>query len=228
MAWRSSGGQWDDAVCALGEGEGEALAGVVAPGAGGVEADVVLPVLAGFEGGAELVADEGEVVVGVGVAGIDTDSDAEVAAGGFEVAEFVEDTAEIEVSDGVVGIAGDGPQKTSGGVFEVTLFVGEHTQIDQRFNVIGSDRQNAAVGVDGLQMGIGIGFVLQGEREPIVGVALWHDADFVTEFPGVEIEDELAGDGFEVRAVVIDDDVAAVGEDAEFGERLFDFREFLI
>jgi hypothetical protein len=42
----------------LGQGHSEALTGVVAPGAGGIEADVVLPVLAGFERGAELVADE--------------------------------------------------------------------------------------------------------------------------------------------------------------------------
>ena len=41
----------------------------------------MLPMLAGFEGGAELVADEGEVVVGVGVVGVDADRDAEMAPG---------------------------------------------------------------------------------------------------------------------------------------------------
>ena len=79
-----------------------------------------------------------------------------------------------------------------------------------------------------LGVGFGIGFVLEREGEPIVGIALGHHADFVAEFAGVEIEDELAGDGLEVGAFVIDDDVAAVGEDAKFGERLFDFGEFLI
>jgi uncharacterized protein GlcG (DUF336 family) len=69
----------------LRQGQGQALAGVVAPGAGGVEADVVLPVLAGLEGGAEFVADEGEVVVRVGIAGIDADGDTQVAAGRFEM-----------------------------------------------------------------------------------------------------------------------------------------------
>ena len=31
-----------------------------------------------------------------------------------------------------------------------------------------------------------------------------------------------------MRAFVIDDDVAAVRKNAEFGERLFDFRQFLV
>jgi hypothetical protein len=43
--WREDRGEWR-----LGKWEGEALAGVIAPGAGGVEFYVLLPVLAGFEG----------------------------------------------------------------------------------------------------------------------------------------------------------------------------------
>src|ERR1700677_3338865 len=120
-------------------------------------------------------------------------------------------------------VASDGAEKTGGSVFEVALFVGEHAEIDQGFDVVGSYREHAAVGVDGLQVRFGVGLVLQSEGKPVIGVALGHDADFVAKLASVEVENELAGDRFEMRAIVIDDNVAAVGEDAEFGERLFDF-----
>ena len=55
----------------------------------------------------------------------------------------------------------------------------------------GSDREDAAVGVDRLQMRFGIGFVLKGERKPIIGAALGHNADFVAELARVYGYDQL-------------------------------------
>ena len=75
--------------------------------------------------------------------------------------------------------------------------------------------KDALVGFDSLQAGIGIGFVLQGQREPVFCAALGHDAYFGAELASVEIENELTGNGFEPRAVLLDDNVATVGEDAQ-------------
>jgi hypothetical protein len=140
----------------------------------------------------------------------------------MRTAELVQDAAEIEMGDGVVGVAGNGAEETGGRAFQVTLFVRKHAEIDQCLDVRRVYGQNAAVGLDRLGMRFGIGLVLQGEGKPIADVAFGHDANFVAEFAGIEIQHKLAGDGFEVCAVVVDDNVAAVGENAEFRERLLD------
>ena len=65
--------------------------------------------------------------------------------------------------------------------------------------------QYSLIGLDRLHARIWIRLVLQGQREPIFGVALGHYAHFGAQFTGVKIEDELAGDGLEfpTRAVIL-------------------------
>lgn len=183
---------------------------------------------AGFGRGGELVADESEIVMRVGVAGVEADGDTQMLTGGFELAELFEDTAQVEVGDGTAGLHGDGAQEGVRGLFQLALIVGEHAEIDERIHVPRVNGKDALVGLDGLWAGGGIAFVLEREGEPVFGVALGHEADFVAELAGVEIEDELAGDGLQARAVLLDDDVAAVREDAELGQRRLDFGEFLV
>src|SRR4029077_7914963 len=76
--------------------------------------------------------------------------------------------------------------------------------------------------------GIGVGLVLQRQRETIFGVSLGHHANLVAQLSSVEIQHELAGDGLEMRAIVIDDDVAAVRKNAQLGKRFIDLRQLLI
>ena len=204
------------------------MAGVGAPGAGRVEIDVELPVPTGFGVGGKPVADEGEIVVGVGVGGIEVDGGAQVLAGGFQLAELFEDAAEVEVGDGAAGVYGDRALKGVDGVFQVALLVGEHAEIYEGIDMAGTGGEDVAVGIDGLGAGFGFGFVLAGEGKPVFGISLGHEADFVVELAGVEVEDELAGNGLEAGAVALDDDVAAVGQDAELGEGGLDFGEFLV
>jgi hypothetical protein len=62
----------------LGLRAGQSVAGVRTPRAGGVQLDVGLPVLAGFAGGAQAVADKGQVVMGISMVGVEVHRDAQV------------------------------------------------------------------------------------------------------------------------------------------------------
>src|SRR5882762_3764101 len=88
--------------------------------------------------------------------------------------------------------------------------------------------QHAVVCVHGFGARGGIGFVLQCDCEPVLRAAFRHHANFIVQFARIEIQHELAADGFEAGAVVFDDYVAAVGEDAQLGERRLHLRELFV
>src|SRR5215475_10475258 len=49
-----------------------------------------------------------------------------------------------------------------------------------------------------------------------------HDPNFFAQFACVEIQNELAGEGLEPRAVAFDDDVSSIGNNAQFRQRRLD------
>ena len=95
------------------------MTGVVAPGAEGVEANVGLPVFAGFGDGGKFFADESEIVVGVGILRVETNGFAEMVTGWFEVFEIFEDAAEIEMGEGGVWLSIDRALEIFGGFLQI-------------------------------------------------------------------------------------------------------------
>src|ERR1700751_5200780 len=85
--------------------------GVRTPGAGRIELDIGLPMLAGFRGRAEPVTDKSEIVVSVGMAGIEAHGDAQMLARSLQLPELLKDAAEVEMGDGVILVNSHGAEE---------------------------------------------------------------------------------------------------------------------
>src|SRR5260370_27703487 len=119
----SNDGLWDgDGGEELARAGSEALAGVLTPGACGVEFDVALPMPARFAESPQLLEYDGEIVVGVGMVRVEAHSDLQVISGWAELPSLVEEAAEIEIRQGVAGFEFDGAPEAGGGLIELCLF----------------------------------------------------------------------------------------------------------
>src|SRR5438874_5260898 len=161
---------------------GEALACVVAPGAGGIKLQISLPVFARFVEGAQLFANQREVVARVGMTRIEAHGQAKMLARLFELADFFQHATQIEVCQPALGIAFNGAAIAAGSLFEISLFVVERSAIDQG---VGAPRilpQSVLVGVDRFRPGFAVcavGFVIERQSEPLIGAALGNDLNFL-------------------------------------------------
>src|SRR5260370_3172267 len=119
----SNDGLWDgDGGEELARAGSEALAGVLAPGACGIEFDVALPMPARFAESPQLLEYDGEIVVGVGMVGVEAHGNLQVVSGWAELPSLVEQAAEIEMRQGVAGFEFDGAPAAVSGLIEISMF----------------------------------------------------------------------------------------------------------
>lgn len=81
------------------------------------------------------------------------------------------------------------------------------------------EEQGAVVCGEGVRSGVFFRFTVQGDGEPFIGSALGHDPHAFIEFTNFKIQNKLTGERLETSGATLHDDVAAIGEDAQFGER---------
>src|SRR5260370_27958351 len=162
----------------------EALAGVLAPGACGIEFDVALPMPARLAESAQLLKYDGEIIVGVGMLRVEAHRDLQVISGSAELPGLVEQAAEIEMRQGVAGFEFDGAPEAVGRLIEIRLFVIQSPQVDERVGAARVCGQYALVGVGGFRKRLGFGLVLKRQDKPIVGAALGHDAELFAQLAG--------------------------------------------
>src|SRR5579859_7104699 len=148
----------------------------------------------------------------------------------FELAHFFQHAAEIELRQAALQIQSNGAAVALRGLLEISLLVVERSAINQGVGALRILPQRVFVRVNRLRPRLtirAVGFVVQRQREPLIRAALGNHLDFFIQLARLEIHYELAGHRFEPRAFALDDDVLAIGKNAQLGERRLHLRKLL-
>jgi hypothetical protein len=174
--------------------------------------------------------------VSVGVGGVEFESLLVVSDGEGGAAEFFVEVGEVEVGEGVFVVGEDGLLVV---LFGFAPFAGvevDGADVDECAGEVGVEFEGFFVGGDGFSFVSTRGLDFEGALEPDFGISQrlgglgfgsWKGEE-AAEFGLIEIEKELAGEGFHLLAFGLDADAFAFDVDAEFFEGIGGAGEFAV
>src|SRR6202007_3128435 len=146
---------------------------------------------------------------------------------------LVQHASQIKLRQSVVSIKSNGALEVLGSLLEIPILVVERSTVEQRVYLLRVDLQSAVIGLDRVVSRACAGLAGQCWGKPVLSAApacagrFGNNAHLFVNFASLEVQDELPGDRFETGSMSFDDDVFAVRENTQLGQRRLRFAELL-